>query len=55
MSLETKTKEIKAARLEQAQKVDKKQLFDDFKNGIAYLDKPGVFGHYSLVEKRCDL
>lgn len=55
LEAQTKTKEILAASVERARKVEKKQLLDDFKNGVACVDKPGIFEHRNLAEKRCDV
>ncbi|KAL7535766.1 hypothetical protein ACHAXR_009927 [Thalassiosira sp. AJA248-18] len=49
---QAKEKEAHAVSLEQARKVDKSQFLEDFQNGPL---QPGLFGHRSLVEERCDL
>jgi len=46
-----KAKEMKAAGLEKARKVDKRQLLDAFENG---LELGNLFGYRNLVSERCD-
>lgn len=54
LKVQAKKKEIKTASLEQARKVDKSQFLEDFENGLTRVNKPGLFGHSSIVEARCD-
>lgn len=56
LNKQAQEKEMHAASLEKARKVDKRQFLDDFENGLtAGARTPGLFAHRNLVEERCDL
>jgi hypothetical protein len=53
LQAQAKAKEMNAASLEKARRVDKRQLLDAFENGLV-LGNSGLFGYRDLVSERCD-
>jgi hypothetical protein len=48
-------KQIHAANMKKARRVEKVQFLDDFQTGLMSTTKQGLFGHRDLVSERCDV